>query len=529
MGLFWINPERYLNLDSVNRAYLEKNGIKVDGLPDFRTYVDYLEKTRIVFNKPFFEISHDAWIESKSAKTSVQKPHKTNSSVRYWLYAPGEQARYWDQYFHEGLMGVGWVELKEDLAEYKTAETLRQRVFEEYGEKGTELDLKQLRDFLHEIQKGDMVFVKRGIKELVGFGEVTSDYFYDPDQPEYRHLRKAEWRKKGSWIIPDNMKSLPVKTLTELTDPERVKQLLTLIENDAKLQVSEETTNSDAVIRQAPAPSYYSLDECAENTGFDKGRINSWKAAIKRKKQAIFFGPPGTGKTFLSEHLARHIVGGTDGMCDCIQFHPAYSYEEFMQGIRPEVAEKGNLHFVLKSGRFLEFCARAEQRKGPCVLIIDEINRANLARVFGELMYLLEYRGKDMPLAGGSRFSIPENVRIIGTMNTADRSIALVDFALRRRFAFLELLPEYDVLLAYLDRRSFNAEGLVRVLRDVNTAINDKNFHLGISFFMIDNLSEKLEEIWKMEIEPYLEEYFFSQPESIAGFRWDRIKERLLT
>ena len=163
------------------------------------------------------------------------------------------------------------------------------------------------------------------------------------------------------------------------------------------------------------------------------------------------------------------------------------------------------------------------------MLIIDEINRANLARVFGELMYLLEYRDKGIPLAGGMRFSIPENVRIIGTMNTADRSIALVDFALRRRFAFLGLAPEYDVLLAYQRSRDFNAEGLIRVLRDINATINDKNYHLGISFFLTDNLTEKLEEIWKMEIEPYLEEYFFSQPEAVAKYRWDKAKDLIFS
>jgi 5-methylcytosine-specific restriction protein B len=666
MGLFWINADRYLNLDSVNRSYLENNGIKIHGLPDFQTYVDYTEKTKKLFQKPFFEISHDAWLD-KTQK--LPDPSPTKPSIRYWLYAPGEQARFWDQYFEKGLMGVGWKELKEDLSGYKTAEALRQRVFEEYGEKGNEIDLKQLRDFLHEIRKGDMVFVKRGIKELVGFGEVTSDYFYDPDQSEYRHLRKAEWRKKGSWMIPDSMKNLPVKTLTELTDSERIKQLLTLIENGAAMKISEETnayvldtaaiqywwlnanpkiwdivappigmrqtyTSHNAQgnkrkvyqyfkqvkpgdillgyvasplrqivalcrvtkglyqstegevfefekIEQLPEPislkqlqsvpelgkceplinnqgslfkvrpeeyeiirtiideanegvsvdvsPAYSLDECVEATGFSVEKIVSWKAAIDRKKQAVFYGPPGTGKTFLSDHLARHIVGGTDGFVECIQFHPAYTYEEFIQGIRPETDEKGNLKFDLKSGRFLEFCSSARQRTGPCVLIIDEINRANLARVFGELMYLLEYREKDIPLAGGLRFSIPDNVRLIGTMNTADRSIALVDFALRRRFAFLELSPEYDVLLAYQHRRNFNADGLVLVLHDVNAAINDKNFHLGISFFLTDNLSRTLEEIWKLEIEPYLEEYFFSQPEAMTTFRWDKIKERLLS
>jgi 5-methylcytosine-specific restriction protein B len=141
-------------------------------------------------------------------------------------------------------------------------------------------------------------------------------------------------------------------------------------------------------------------------------------------------------------------------------------------------------------------------------------------------MYLLEYREKDMPLAGGTRFSIPANVLIIGTMNTADRSIALVDFALRRRFAFFELFPEYEVLKTYQLQHGFNSNGLVRALQDINIKINDKNFHLGISFFMVDELAAKLEDIWKMEIETYLEEYFFSQPDVVSNFRWDKMKDK---
>jgi len=286
-----------------------------------------------------------------------------------------------------------------------------------------------------------------------------------------------------------------------------------------------DASNENLAIQTIPE---YSIEDCAKIIGFPTDKVASWISAIERKKQAIFYGPPGTGKTFISSHLARHIVGGTDGIMDCIQFHPAYTYEEFIQGICPNADEKGNLQFDLKSGRFLEFCAKARHRTGPCVLIIHEINRANIARVFGELMYLLEYREKDMPLAGGIRFSIPNNVLIIGTMNTADRSIALVDLALRRRFAFLDLSPEYDILKAFQQMRGFDAGGLVRALLEVNTKINDKNYYLGISFFMVDDLAKKLEEIWKMEIETYLEEYFFSQPEVMNNFRWDRMRGKML-
>jgi 5-methylcytosine-specific restriction protein B len=212
-----------------------------------------------------------------------------------------------------------------------------------------------------------------------------------------------------------------------------------------------------------------------------------------------------------------------------VQFHPAYSYEDFIQGIRPQ-SQDGQLAYPLVPGRFLEFCKKAESREGLCVLIIDEINRANLAQVFGELMYLLEYRDKKIRLAGSNElFSIPENIRIIGTMNTADRSIALVDHALRRRFAFIELRPNYEVLRRYHEKKEtgFPVDGLIETLKRLNHAIADKHYEVGISYFLTENLAEELEDIWQMEIEPYLEEYFYDQLDKVDEFRWDKIKPQV--
>jgi 5-methylcytosine-specific restriction protein B len=275
----------------------------------------------------------------------------------------------------------------------------------------------------------------------------------------------------------------------------------------------------------------YTLDECAEETGLSRGRLLRWVNAINRKGQAIIYGPPGTGKTFLAEHLARHIVADGDGVVEILQFHPAYSYEEFMQGIRPQLTANGALDYSIKRGRFLSFCEEAAKHSGMSVLIIDEINRANLARVFGELMYLLEYRNKRVPLAGGGALSIPGNVRIIGTMNTADRSIALVDHALRRRFAFLELRPEYDILEAYhrKHKTEFPADKLVQKLKMLNNKINDPHYEVGISYFLRVDLAECIEDIWRMEIEPYLQEYFFDQPGNAKAFAWEEISNEVTT
>lgn len=269
----------------------------------------------------------------------------------------------------------------------------------------------------------------------------------------------------------------------------------------------------------------YTLSECAEDTGFDQTELERWIRAINRKKQAIIYGSPGTGKTFIAERLTKHLIGNGDGFSELVQFHPAYSYEDFIQGIRPQ-SEDGKLTYPLVPGRFLEFCKKAEACKDICLLIIDEINRANFAQVFGELMYLLEYRDKKIPLAGGNIFHIPENVRIIGTMNTADRSIALIDHALRRRFAFIELCPNYEVLRRKYKETGFPVEKLIKTLQQLNQAIADKKYEIGISFFLTNNIESDIEDIWRMEIEPYLEEYF-NQPETVDAFRWDKVKHQL--
>jgi len=275
----------------------------------------------------------------------------------------------------------------------------------------------------------------------------------------------------------------------------------------------------------------YSLEQCSEETGFDLTTLRRWIRAVHRKGQAIFYGPPGTGKTYVAEKLAQHLIGGGTGFRELVQFHPAYAYEDFIQGIRPKTTAEGNLSYDLEKGLFIDFCRRARRVDDVCVLIIDEINRANLARVFGELMYLLEYRDRAVPLAEGDKLRVPGNVRIIGTMNTADRSIALVDHALRRRFAFLALRPEPDVLKRYHEREAtgFDVSGLVSVLERLNSEIGDPNYAVGITFFLKKDLKDHIEDIWRMEIEPYLEEYFFDQRVKVDGFRWENVKSKILS
>lgn len=274
----------------------------------------------------------------------------------------------------------------------------------------------------------------------------------------------------------------------------------------------------------------YTVEDFSQETGFDEETIELWRTALERKRQVVLYGPPGTGKTFVAERLARLLVSNSSGMIGTVQFHPAYSYEEFMEGIRPERDANGGLDYPTKNGRFVDFCLEAEQhgKDAPCVFIIDEINRANLARVLGELMYLLEYRDRSIALPSGQLFRIPQNVFVIGTMNTADRSIAMVDHALRRRFAFLSIAPKFDVLRNFHKAQNIDVSGLIGVLEDINKLIDDPNYAVGISFFLHEHLGRHLKLIWETEILPYLEEYFFDRREVLDRLQWNVIGTRIL-
>jgi len=384
----------------------------------------------------------------------------------------------------------------------------------------------------NEIRTGDVTYLWTSGKNagILAVATVLSDPYYVPeiDGGFISDKKKAEGKQQWvnlriDYILPKRIRR------DDLVDHPTLgsMQVIRRPQGTNFAVTKEQAQILDELIFAKPNPEY-SISQCAQDTGFDIDMLERWVRAIERKGQAIFYGPPGTGKTYVAEHLADHLIGGGDGFVDLVQFHPAYAYEDFIQGIRPKSREDGGLDYPTVPGRFLEFCERAESRQGTSVLIIDEINRANLARVFGELMYLLEYREREILLAGGETLQIPKNVRIIGTMNTADRSIALVDHALRRRFAFLRLQPNYDILSRYHQNTGFSAGGLIGVLRRLNQQISDPHYEVGITFFLRENLDEEIEDIWKMEIEPYLEEYFFDQPENVDDFRWENVQSEIL-
>jgi 5-methylcytosine-specific restriction enzyme B len=242
-----------------------------------------------------------------------------------------------------------------------------------------------------------------------------------------------------------------------------------------------------------------------------------------RRPQIILAGPPGTGKTWVAERIGRFLTGGQPDAVHIVQFHPSYAYEDFVEGLRP-VARDGQVAFEVVSGALVKVADHARRVDHPVVLVIDEMNRANLPSVFGELLYLLEYRDKEIRLLHRDRFSLPPNLYVIGTMNTADRSIRSVDTALRRRFDIFECPPRPDTLDAYYRSGGNNSEvfGLAEGLRKLNDRLTqhlDHHHTVGHSFFMARNFTQNdLRRTWLRQIRPLIDEYFFDQPDLVQQF-----------
>lgn len=287
-----------------------------------------------------------------------------------------------------------------------------------------------------------------------------------------------------------------------------------------------------------PPPPVPGLQPLAAKTYLPVSFLQEINDLLAEKKQVIFQGPPGTGKTFVARKLARFLAGGDDpaDRVTLVQFHPSYAYEDFVQGYRPTPAAEGQVGFTLRNGPLLRAAERA--RLDPDAnhyLIIDEINRGNLAAVFGELYFLLEYRGEKMKLQYSAEdsdegFSLPKNLFIIGTMNTADRSIALVDLALRRRFYFVEFRPDEEpvksVLGKWLSEKAPRMDWVAEVVDNANAKLADyPHIAIGPSYFMREGLDAAgVKRIWEHSIRPYLAEGLFNDPDRLAEFDLEKLR-----
>ena len=518
-----------------------------------------------------------------------------NKEAKYWLYSPGEQAVKWEEFYNEDIMAIGWDELG-DLENYTDRKSILKALINNYGGgEDQRNNVSAIDDFCNgenKINIGDIVIAKKGTKTLLGYGCVTSDYYYDEDREEFLHCRKVKWLKKGEWQTDDN---LVLKVLTNIKNNQKGKKYLDIM---------------------------------------NKQENNNIINLLRYKPQIILQGPPGTGKTREAKRITKALLGlGEDENLEgneqfkLIQFHPSYSYEDFVRGIiaentndnilyvtkdkilaefakkafeapllpikwedfrdflEKERKEKGEVYFdgdsnlkyeSIKDGKLFysskrldtiqynedtgeitelndrnfdlvgihieAFCqkniddnfisfkknqkkqdgywntitdyfikwANNFKKKKPYVLVIDEINRANLSAVLGELIYALEYRGEAVQsmyaIEGENNLILPPNLYIIGTMNTADRSVGHIDYAIRRRFAFVNILPK-DLTDELGDQ--FEGALFAKVTNLFNTNLSSEfkkeEVQLGHSYFITKNTPIDIR--WEYEIKPILLEY----------------------
>ena len=418
--------------------------------------------------------------------------------------------------FKRGIAAIGWDELG-DLNNYDSKDEIAKslREFSE-SDSSKKNDALACHEFSKVINPGDIIIPKKGIKTYLGYGIVESEYIYDDSRDDYKHTLIVNWKKTGNFT--ETEQPIVLKTLTDITKyPDYVESLKKLIgiEGDAMQPYTKEDALKELFIQEDEYDNIVEL--------------------LRYKKNLILQGAPGVGKSFATKRIVYSMMGEIDeSRIEMIQFHQSYAYEDFIRGYRPN--EDGNLKAV--DGIFLRFCDTARDNPGnDYFFIIDEINRGNLSKIFGELMFLIEKDKRDLsvklaydnPDNPNDSFSIPENIYIVGTMNTADRSLSMVDYALRRRFVFFTLEPQFhsEKFTKFLVDKGVS-KSLAKKIVDRLTALNNtiggdekylgKGYKIGHSYFCPDDDTSNPDEAWynrivKFEIEPLLNEYWFDNIE----------------
>ena len=449
--------------------------------------------------------------------------------------APGNDAKFWDECRREGYICVGWDEVG-DLSQFESKEAFRARFEEAFPYKGR---LSQARRkgnelwALTELEPGDLVVANRGTSKVLALGEVVEPgYRWADERSEYRHTVAVKWDTAYAQSLTPQRRWATV-TVAKVPD--------TLLKEIVRGKDGKDNGIGPTVVDAV----YHRI-----------------AAALERKGQLILYGPPGTGKTWQARRFAvwwlmkrigregadavfgdserlreaerelstcRPADSGTTagvGPLARVTFHPSYTYEDFIEGFRPRAgAGAGGLSLSLEDGVFKRVCRAAQANPGRrYLLLIDEINRGNVAKIMGELLTLLERdkRGLTLTLPQSKKtFSVPPNVFLLGTMNTADRSIKLLDAALRRRFAFIECMPDIELL----NGAEVGDLALDEFLRKLNQRIaksEGREKQVGHSYLLVDGQPvgevEEFAARFREEILPLLQEYCYDDYAMLAKF-----------
>lgn len=423
---------------------------------------------------------------------------------------------------HSESKNYWWMNVNPKYWRIETSEVGAEQTYTTHNESGNK---RKKYEYFKQVQPGDMVigYESTPTKKVIAEFEITKALFTDEDgceQIAFKLNRFIPPRERASW---DELRQNQALSVSEV-----------MLSNQGSLfKLTKKEYETILSARTGAMISRYDLSDVLSEVFIEKSQIEDILDCLVTKKNVILQGPPGTGKTFFAKRLAHLLFGEKDSSrIEMVQFHQSYSYEDFIQGYRPD-----GTGFKLKNGVFYNFCHKAKNDPdSPYIFIIDEINRGNLSKVFGELMMLVENdkRGPQwsIPLTYSSdledKFYVPDNIHIVGLMNTADRSLAMVDYALRRRFAFFSIEPGFSTR-SFKEHLSANnvSQSLINLIVNNMSKLNDEiandavnlgsGFCIGHSFFCNFPVNKAPDEVWyeqvvRREIGPLLREYWFDEP-----------------
>ncbi len=460
-------------------------------------------------------------LELEKSPSSIQEDEEYEDTVilsdtpNFWKIAPGENGFLWDQCREQGCILIGWPKVG-DIRGYPNKEALALANTEFNHKKASTTILWR---FAHDIKIGDIIVANKGNRQVIGIGVVTSDYLppHSPHNPstnaDYPNARLVDWRIVQpvtlsrayfgqipltlQWIYPARWNDIRAAYLAQYQE-------------DAALRDALHKLTEDVAATLVPP-------------------VNPVPEAVKpllkmaeRTRNILLYGPPGTGKTWLVTQFAKAFTD--TNKAEMVTFHQSFAYEEFIEGIKPVIADHGQVAYDVQDGVFKRICRAAQANPSEnYLLVIDEINRANIAKVLGELITLIEDDKRlgeanetqaTLPYSG-EKFGVPKNLTILGTMNTADRSIALLDLALRRRFTFVEMPP--DPSLLPLDVAGVNLQALLTRLNQRVAALLDPDHRIGHSYLMNVKTEDDLHFAWYHRVLPLLQEYFYHDGERMQA------------